>query len=97
MPAWLTREQVYTIWLAITSVGALALVLNWAGRRIAAALMLGAYGAFGFDALGHYALARCSEHTLAQNLTIGLETASGAALLVGCILYLTSYRPRAVS
>lgn len=95
MPAWLMREQVYMVWLAITSVGATALLLHRLGKRIASVALLGAYGAFGFDALGHYALALCSEHTLAQNLTIWLETASGAALLVACMLYLASHRRHA--
>lgn len=37
MPAWITRDTVYLAWLAITAVGAVALVFAFAGWRIAAA------------------------------------------------------------
>lgn len=88
MPDWLTREQVYMVWLAVTSVGAVALILLALGRRIASALALAVYGAFGFDALGHYALALCSQHTLAQNFTIWFEVLAGAILLGSCVAYI---------
>ena len=33
MPAWLTREQVYLVWLAITAVGAVGIALARLGWR----------------------------------------------------------------
>jgi hypothetical protein len=96
MPAWLTREHVYMVWTAVTSAGVAALLLHVRGRRFASVLCLAAYGAFGFDALGHYAVALCSQHTLAQNFTIWVEVAAGAALVCSCIFYLKSYRSHAV-
>jgi hypothetical protein len=88
MPDWLTREQVYLVWLAVTSVGAVALILLALGRRIASALFLGVYGACGLDALGHYTLALCSQHTLAQNFTIWFEVIAGVALLASSVSYI---------
>ena len=82
MPAGLTREKVYLVWLTITGVGIIGTVLALAGWRTAAALSLIAYGALGLDGLGHYALALCSEHTLAMNLTIWFEVVAGLVLAV---------------
>jgi hypothetical protein len=81
MPAGLTREKVYLAWLAITGVGAVGIGLSFLGWRIAAALLFIIYGAFGLDALGHYALALCSQHTLAMNFTIWFEVIAGALLV----------------
>src|SRR5437868_9429962 len=69
MPASITRESVYLVWLAITSVGVLGAGFMLAGWRTLAAVCLAAYGTFGLDGLGHYTLALCSEHTLAMNLS----------------------------
>lgn len=82
MPAWLTRENVYLAWLAVTSVGILAVTLSLLGKRAAAALCLVAYGGLGLYGLGHYALALCSEHTFAMNFTIMFEVVTGAALAI---------------
>ncbi len=92
MPAWLTRGHVYIVWAAITSVGVLALLLQIVKMRFASVLCLAVYASFGFDALGHYSLALCSQHTLAQNLTIWFEVMAGAALLGSCIAYLVYRR-----
>jgi len=80
MPTWLTRENVYLAWLAITGVGIIGAVLGAAGWPMTAALFLALYGAFGLDGLGHYALALCSEHTLAMNFTIWFEALAGLSL-----------------
>jgi hypothetical protein len=82
MPAWLTRGDVYLVWLANTSVGLLALACLRLGWRLPGLLLLAAYGALGLDGLGHYALALCSQHTLAMNATIGFEVLTGIALAV---------------
>jgi hypothetical protein len=87
MPQWLTREKVYLAWLAVTSVGIASLALFRFGLPAIGALFLAAYGALGLDGLGHYALALCSEHTLATNLTIWFEVVAGLALfLSGAVL-----------
>ncbi|HZY17513.1 MAG TPA: hypothetical protein VFE82_03480 [Ramlibacter sp.] len=82
MPAWLSREDVYLAWTAITSfaiAGGLMLARGW---RVAAGVALGAYGASGLAGLAHYTLALCSEHTFLMNLTIWFEAVAGVALAV---------------
>ena len=81
MPTWITQRTVYLAWLIVTSVGVLALSCCAIGWRTVGALMLMLYGATGFDGLGHYALALCSQHTLAQNVTIWFEVMTGALLM----------------
>jgi hypothetical protein len=87
MPRGLSRETVYLAWLAFTSAGVAAILLSRFGWRVAGALCLAAYGALGLDGLGHYALALCSQHTLAMNLTIWFEVASGAALALFALAF----------
>lgn len=88
MPAWLTREQVYLAWLAVTSIGVSALVLLRLGLRAAGVSLVGLWGAFGLDGLAHYTLALCSEHTLATNLTIWSEAIAGFLLMLASALLL---------
>jgi len=82
MPQWLTREKVYLAWLGVSSVGVAAVALARLGLPSLSAILLAAYGAFGLDGLGHYALALCSEHTFATNLTIWFEVIAGLTLLI---------------
>ena len=64
-----------------TRVGALGLALVRSHYAAAGLALIAVYAAFGFDGLGHYALAPISAHTLAMNLSIGFEVAAAAALL----------------
>lgn len=82
MPASLTRETVYLAWLGVTTVGALGFGLARLGHHAWSAVLVAAWGALGIDGLAHYTLALCSEHTLATNLTIAAEVATGSALLL---------------
>lgn len=86
MPAWISRETVYLVWLAFASVGVAGIIASRFGWKALGALLLGAYGAFGLDGLQHYTLALCSEHTLAANLTIWSEAVAGALLAVAAAL-----------
>jgi len=92
MPAWLTPGDVYLVWLAISAfavAGLLMLSLGWTAIGI---LLVAVYGALGLDGLGHYWLALCSEHTLAANLTIGAEAASGLLLMLASLRWLWRWR-----
>jgi hypothetical protein len=89
MPAGITRETVYLAWLAIASVGIAGIVAARFGWTALGALLLVVYGALGLDGLQHYTLALCSEHTLAANVTIWLEAASGVALAIAASLLLS--------
>ena len=81
LPAWLTSAKVYATWAAITSLGAVGLLLIHR-RLVALGLSLvTAYAALGFDGLGHYAVAPIEFHTLGANLTILSEVTAGAVLL----------------
>jgi hypothetical protein len=88
MPAWLTREQVYLVWLAISGFGVIGIAFAAMGWRMVAAAFLAAYGAFGLDGLGHYALALCSEHSLAMNLTIAFEAVAGVLLAIAACWFM---------
>ena len=90
LPAWLTSAKVYAAWAAITSVGAVGLLLIHR-RRVALGLSLVAtYAALGFDGLGHYAVAPIEFHTLGANVTILSEVTAGAALLAFTLSVLAS-------
>jgi hypothetical protein len=80
LPAWMTRESVYLAWLAVASVGLLAVAANWRGWQRIAAVLLFIYGMLGVDGLLHYTLALCSEHTLVTNITIWAEVLLGVVL-----------------
>ena len=89
MPAWLSRETVYLAWLVIASVGAAALIVLELDFRVTGFLLLGAYGAFGLDALGHYVVALCSEHTFAANVTIWFEVIAGLTLAMASVVLIS--------
>ena len=82
MPAWLSFAGVYAAWLAVTSVGIVGFLLVHRGYRLAGLIVVAAYAGFGFDGLGHYGLAPLSAHSFMMNLSIWLEVATAAALLV---------------
>lgn len=82
MPSWLTREVVYLAWVASASVGLLGLLVYRTSWKVLGLALVAAYGALGIDGLAHYALALCSEHTLATNLTIWFEVLAGLSLLL---------------
>jgi len=88
MPGWIARETVYLAWAGVTGLGFLALLLARLALPALALLCLAAYGASGLDGLAHYTLALCSEHTLATNLTIWSEAASGLTLLLASAVLL---------
>jgi hypothetical protein len=87
MPAGLTRETVYLVWLAITGVGLASVFLRVLGWLRTSVFVLAVYGAFGLDAFGHYALALCSQHTLAMNTTIWFEGLAGLSLAATALFF----------
>ncbi|HXY30508.1 MAG TPA: hypothetical protein VEI06_07340 [Gemmatimonadaceae bacterium] len=81
LPHWLGRTQVWLAWVALTAVGACAVLLTRSRSQVGGLIMLAVYALFGFDGLGHYVAAPLSAHTLAMNLTICLEVVTAALLL----------------
>lgn len=82
MPAWISRPQVYVAWFGVTAIGVLGHLLCRREYRIVGLSVIAVYAAFGFDRLGHYSLAPLSAHTVTMNLTIWLEVATAALLLI---------------
>lgn len=89
LPAWLTRAQVYAVWAAITSVGAMGLLLMRKKYMATGLLLVTVYAALGFDGLGHYAVAPLELHPLMANVTILSEVAAAALLLPVALWLLT--------
>ncbi|MEP7041928.1 MAG: hypothetical protein ABI843_02630 [Dokdonella sp.] len=89
LPPWLTRTKVYAAWLAITSVGLVAIAAYKLGLRVLGIVLIAIYAAFGFDGLAHYSRAPFLAHSLAMNATIGFEVVAAAVLLVAsfCLLF----------
>jgi hypothetical protein len=85
LPAWLTRLQVYAVWLGITVVGALGYGLLRARLRHLGLAVLAVYAAIGFDGLLHYTRAPFAAHTGTMNLTIWSEVVA-AALVLAAVL-----------
>ena len=82
MPAWLSPMGVYAAWLAAASVGLIGFLALRRGYRFIGSTLLVGYAVYALDGLAHYLLAPVSAHTLAMNLTIGLEALAGSALIV---------------
>jgi hypothetical protein len=98
MPAWLSRAKVYAAWLGVTTLGLIGYVFVRRGYRIAGLSVLAVYAALGFNGLGHYSLAPLSAHTPLMNLTIWLEAASAALLLIAVAsAYAKLARAKAIS
>lgn len=93
LPTSLTRGGVYLAWLGATIVGFAGYALLRRGwRRIGTGLLV-AYGCYCLDGLIHYALAPVAEHGAMMNISIGMEAATGAALLA-VVLGLVPTQPR---
>lgn len=82
LPAWLTSTGIVAAWLAVAAVGALGYFLYARVSRVAGLITISVYAMFGLGGLDHYTIAPVSAHTVAMNLTILLESAASAVLLV---------------
>ncbi|HET9331246.1 MAG TPA: hypothetical protein VFO23_12015 [Steroidobacteraceae bacterium] len=80
-PSW-TRAEVYLAWAAVTVPGILGFALYRRDRRRSGLALLALYALLGFAGLLHYTRAPWSHHSAAMNLTIGLEVACAAGLLL---------------
>lgn len=85
IPAWLSRGKVYAAWFAVTAVGLIGYLLVWRGYRLVGLPVISVYAALGFDGLAHYGVAPFSAHTATMNLTIWLEVATAAVLLIAVV------------
>jgi hypothetical protein len=82
LPVWLTSAGVVAAWLVVAATGVLGYLLYSRLSRVAGLITISAYAVLGFGGLDHYTVASVSAHTVAMNLTILLEVAAAAVLLV---------------
>ena len=92
LPRSWSRADVYAAWCAITALGVAGYLLYRGGRRLGLAL-LGLYATLGFAGFLHYARAPVSHHTAGMNLTIWVEAAAAALLLVSVLSIAARRRP----
>lgn len=88
LPIWLTRSDVYFVWMGQAAIGLVGFLLYLRGRQTPGLLLVGLFAAFGFDGLLHYSRAPFAAHTLAMNFTIWFEAAAAALLLVAVVFAL---------
>jgi hypothetical protein len=82
LPGWITRPNVYFVWLAITAVGMAGYLLHRRGARMVGFILLCFYAAVGLGGLLHYTLAPMDAHTHGMNFTIWIEVAVASILLL---------------
>jgi len=88
LPIWLTRSDVYFVWIGQAVIGLVGLALYLRGRQTPGLLLIGLFAAFGFDGLLHYTRAPFGAHTVAMNFTIWFEVVAAAVLLVAVVFVL---------
>jgi hypothetical protein len=97
LPTWLTAGGVCAAWLVVAGTGVLGYLLYSRVSRIAGLATIAAYAVFGLGGLDHYTVAPVAAHTVAMNLTILLEAATAAVLLIfvaRCVLSLVSRKAK---
>jgi hypothetical protein len=85
MPTWLTSFGVYSVWFGVAAVGATGYWIYRRVNRMAGLVLIAVYAALGFAGLDHYVVAPMSAHSTAMHLTIALEVACAALLLIAAI------------
>jgi hypothetical protein len=81
LPSSITVMSIWSVWLAITSIGVAGWLLVRANRISPGLIVIGVYACFGFDGLAHYSVASMSSHTWGMNATIWLESFTAGILL----------------
>jgi hypothetical protein len=82
MPEGLSRAKIYMAWLGLTAVGVGGCFLFYCGFQLTGLLVIAVYAVLGFDSLSHYLVAPFTAHTATMHLTIWLEAATAALLLI---------------
>ena len=79
------------MWAGITSLGVVGLLFMRKQYTATGLLLVAVYAAFGFDGLGHYALAPIEFHPWMANVTILSEVIAAALLLPVALWLLASH------
>jgi len=96
LPAWLSRSDVYLVWLGQAALGLGGYALYRNDWRLAGLLLIGVYAVLGFDGLLHYTRAPFAAHTAAMNFTIWFEVAAAGFLLLAVLVLAVKRRGREV-
>lgn len=91
LPSWLSRGQVYAVWLGITAIGVVGYLVHRAGHRLVGLGVVAAYAALGFDGLLHYGRAPFVAHSAAMNFSILFEVAAAAVLFAYALTLMTQH------
>jgi hypothetical protein len=81
LPPWISRANIYYIWLGMTAAGCLGFLLYRKRRSLFGLTLLGLYATAGLGGLLHYTRAPFSAHTATMNVSILFEASIAAALL----------------
>jgi hypothetical protein len=91
LPAWLSRAQIYFVWLCITALGAMGYLIYRKAHELTGLIIVGVYAVLGFDGLLHYGRAPMAQHTSAMNVSIWFEVAAAALLFSAVLILLARY------
>jgi hypothetical protein len=94
MPTWLTPIGVYGVWFGVAAVGAVGYWVYRRMNRITGLILIAIYAVLGFAGLDHYVVAPVSAHSIAMHLTISIEVACAASLLIAVVLRVVSAERR---
>ncbi len=93
MPAWLTSLGVYAVWCGVATVGALGYWVYRRVHRLIGLALIAVYAVLGFAGLDHYVVAPVAAHSWAMHLTIAIEVAAAAVLLIAVCLVMVKSIP----
>lgn len=82
LPASWSRVEVYAAWFCLTALGVAGYVLYGRDQRGLGLAFLALYAGLGFGGLLHYTRASMAQHSAIMNVTIWVEAAAAALLLV---------------
>jgi hypothetical protein len=88
MPTWLTSFGVYSVWLGVATVGAVGYAVYRSKYRKAGLILIALYAVLGFAGLDHYVVAPVTAHSISMHVTIAVEVACAALLLIAAVLRL---------
>jgi apolipoprotein N-acyltransferase len=96
MPDGLTAFGVYSVWFGIVAVGAVGYWIYRRVHRFAGLILIAVYAVLGFAGLDHYVVAPVAAHSTTMHLTIAIEVACAAWLLIVVILRVAKPERRVV-
>ncbi len=87
MPRWLSPAGVMLAWSIETAIGMAGYAPFTRDRRTLGSALIGLYAAAGLGGLDHYTLAPMTHHSFAMNVSIWVEVATAAMLLLAVLFH----------